>query len=77
MRTAKLRQRHRHHRANDRVIETGKNDREQHPEQNQHAAVSGGTHLCGWYLRLFFGALQRLAIMVFMLSVKFNGKGQA
>jgi hypothetical protein len=45
VRTAKLRQRHRHDRAHDRVVETGKNDREQHTEQDQHAALSGGIRL--------------------------------
>ncbi len=43
--TAKLRQSHRHDRADDRVVEPGKNDREQHTEQHQHAALSGGIHL--------------------------------
>src|SRR5436189_1432407 len=43
--TAKLRQRHRHDRADDRVVEAGKNDREQHTEQDQYAALSGGIHL--------------------------------
>ena len=40
--TAKLGQRHRHHRADDCVVETGENDGEQHTEQDQHAALSGG-----------------------------------
>src|SRR5213078_4064450 len=67
--TAKFRQSHRHDRADDRVVETGENDREQYTEQDQHAALPGGIHLCGGYLRLFFRALQRLAIIVFMSSV--------
>src|SRR3954469_389949 len=45
LRTAKLGQCHRHHRADDRVVETGKNDREQHTEEDQHAALSRGIHL--------------------------------
>src|SRR4029077_12370306 len=45
MRTAKLRQRHRYDRADDSVVETGKNDGEQHTEQDEHAALSGGIHL--------------------------------
>jgi len=44
MGAAKLRQRHRHHRADNRVVETGQNDREQHAEKDQHAALFRGIH---------------------------------
>src|SRR5581483_11116013 len=40
--TPKLGQSHRHDRADDRVVEPGKNDREQHTEQDEHAALPGG-----------------------------------
>jgi hypothetical protein len=42
VRTAKLRHRHRYDRADDRVVEAGKNDSEQDTEQHEHAALAGG-----------------------------------